>query len=232
MSNLHACPFHSAGTGVSLSEIAGIVRCADRTRMQRALDQLVRAIHITDDIDEAKGEALTFIAMVTAATLEMGGDRRMHKVQLDAARRLLPLTRHQEVAETSLAIVREVASAMFAPLPNPSQVLIERALEVLNEKYMEEIDDDVVATKLGLSTSHFRHLFREVTGIPFAKYLASLRLEKAKEMIVQDTFRSINEIAAACGFNAASHFTRAFSARFAVSPTEMRKGSLAVQVNR
>lgn len=229
---MHSCPFHSEGSGVSLAEIAGIVRCADRNRMQRALDQLVRGVLATDDLDEAKGEALTFIAVVTAATLELGGDRIMHRVQLDAARRLDKLGSHEEVAKEAALITQEVASAMFAPLPNPSQVLVERALSILNDKFMEDIDDDLIATRLGLSTSHFRHLFREVTGSSFNRYLSSLRLEKAKEMIVEDNFRSINEVAVACGFHAASHFTRAFSARFSVSPTEMRKGSLAVQVNR
>jgi AraC-like DNA-binding protein len=228
---MHSCPFHSGASGVSLSEIAGIVRCADRTRMQNALDQLVRGVLATQDLDEAKGEALTFIAVVTAATLELGGDRRMHRVQLDAARRLDTLTNHQEVAEVAAAITHEVAAALFAPLPNPSHILVERALGILNDKFMEDIDDDVIAARLGLSTSHFRHLFREVTGTPFSKYLSSLRLEKAKEMIVEDSFISINEVATACGFSAASHFTRAFSARFSVSPTEMRRGSLAVQVN-
>lgn len=200
--------------------------------MKRATDQLVKAVLVTEDLDEAKGEALTFIAVVTAATLELGGDRKMHRVQLDAARRLDKLTTHREIAEEAVKITQEVAAAMYAPLPNPSQVLIERALVILNEKFMDDIDDDVVAARLGLSTSHFRHLFREVTGTPFSKYLSSLRLEKAKEMIVEDSFVSINEVATACGFTAASHFTRAFSARFSVSPTAMRKGSLAVQVNR
>lgn len=199
--------------------------------MQKAIDQLTLAVLNTPDLDEAKGEALTFIAVVTAATLELGGDRRMHRVQLDAARRLDKLTTHSAVAAEATKITQEIGSAMFSPLPNPSQVLVERALGILNQKFMEDINDDVIAARLGLSTSHFRHLFREVTGTPFSKYLSSLRLEKAKEMIVEDNFRSINEIASACGFNAASHFTRAFSARFSVSPTEMRRGSLAVQVN-
>lgn len=218
--------------GVSLSEIAGIVRCGDRVRMQRALDQLVKAVKATPELDEAKGEALTFIAVVTAATLEIGGDRTMHRVQLEAARSLDRMESHQGVADEAVRIATEITSSMFSPLPNPSYVLIERALQLLSERYGDDLNDDVVAAKYGLSTSHFRHLFKEVTGTPFSKYLSNLRLEKAKEMIVEDNFATINEIAIACGFSAASHFTRAFTARFSVSPSALRKGSLAVQVNR
>lgn len=200
--------------------------------MQRAIDQLVRAVNATKDLDEAKGEALTFIAVVTAATLEIGGDRHMHRVQLEAARSLDRMTTHEDVAAEAVRISTDVTSSMFSPLPNPSHVLIERSLEMLSEKFGDDLNDDVVAAKFGLSTSHFRHLFKEVTGTPFSKYLSNLRLERAKEMIVSDNFATINEVAVACGFSAPSHFTRAFTARFAVSPSALRKGSLSVQVNR
>lgn len=58
------CPFHSQTGGIALSEIGGIVRCGDRYRLGKALAQLERSLMLTDDLDEARGEALTFIAMV------------------------------------------------------------------------------------------------------------------------------------------------------------------------
>ncbi|MEQ1935711.1 MAG: AraC family transcriptional regulator [Fimbriimonadaceae bacterium] len=227
-----SCPFHSHGGGISLAEIPGIVRCADRVRLRQAIDQLVAAIKRTEDIEEAKGEALTFVAVVTAATLELGADRSMHRVQLEAARSLDLLETQSAIAEEARVICERVASSLFAPTPNPTQLLIDRALEIIDRRYGEELTDAVVASWVGLSTSHFRHLFREVTGQPFSKYLVALRLEKARRMLVESNHLSVGDVALACGFAGASHFTRSFTSRFSANPTTLRGSHLAVQGNR
>ncbi len=221
------CPFHADQGGISLSEIGGIVRCADRVRMTRALDQLERSLVRTEDLDEARGEALTFIAMVTAATMEMGGSRSMHRVQLDAARKMELATNQVDVAALSRQIVEDILAPLFDPNLTPSQMLMDQALSHLAKNYHRELNDDLIARDLGLSTSHFRHLFREATGQPFRKYLMSLRLEKARQMIVEGDL-PIGEIAVEVGFSGISHFSRAFVQRFTATPSSLRRGGLMV----
>lgn len=221
------CPFHADHGGVSLSEIGGIVRCGDRVRMTRALDQLERSLMLTQDLDEARGEALTFLAMVTAATMELGGSRAMHRVQLEAARQMELASNQEEVGHLSRQIVESILAPLFDPNLTPSQLLIDQALAHLAKHYHRDLNDDVVARELGLSTSHFRHLFREATGQPFRKYLMSLRLEKARQMIVEGD-QSIGEIAVEVGFTGIAHFSRAFVQRFAATPSSFRKGGMVV----
>ncbi|MEQ1821700.1 MAG: AraC family transcriptional regulator [Fimbriimonadaceae bacterium] len=230
-SSKNACPFHSHGGGISLSEIPGIVRCADRAKLRQAIEQLVSAIKRTDDVEEAKGEALTFVAVVTAATLELGADRSMHRVQLEAARALDKLDSQADIAEEAKVICERVAASLFVPPANPTQLLIDRALQILDRRYGEDLTDAVVASWIGLSTSHFRHLFREVTGQPFSKYLVALRLEKAKKLLVESDL-PIGAVALTCGFAGTSHFTRSFTSRFSANPTTLRGSHLAVQGNR
>lgn len=221
------CPFHPQTGGVSLSELGGVVRCGDRHRLNQAIEQLVKSLLRTEDLDEARGEALTFIAMVTAATLEMGAPRHMHMVQLEAARSLDRAESHEEIARLSTQIVMDVVGKLIDPDLSPSQLLIDRALEYLGRNYRRDLNDELVARELGLSTSHFRHLFREATGQPFRKYLMSLRLEKARAMLVEgDT--PIGEIAVEVGFTGLAHFSRAFAQRFAATPSSMRRGGMAV----
>ncbi len=224
---MRGCPFHADHGGVALSEIGGIVRCGDRVRMARALDQLERSLLLTEDLDEARGEALTFLAMVTAATMEMGGSRAMHRAQLDAARQMELARDQAEVAKFSREFVERILAPLFDSDLTPSQLLIDQALAHLAKHYHRELNDDVVARELGLSTSHFRHLFREATGQPFRKYLMALRLEKARQMIVEED-RPIGEIAVDVGFTGIAHFSRAFAQRFAVTPSSLRRGGMVV----
>lgn len=225
------CPFHADHGGVALSEIGGIVRCGDRVRMAKALEQLESSLLATIDLDEARGEALTFIAIVTAATLEMGGSRSMHRVQLDAARQMESAKTQTDVARLSRDTVEFILAPLFDPNLTPSQILIDQALAFLARNFHRELNDEVVARELGLSTSHFRHLFREATGQPFRKYLMSLRLEKARQLIVEGD-RPIGEIAVDVGFTGIAHFSRAFVQRFAATPSSFRRGGMAVASQR
>jgi|GEM_PF-558847 len=218
---VHRCPFHPDFGGIPLSEIPAIVRVGDRVRMIAALCQLENGILSTQDLDDARGKALTFLAVVTAATLETGGSHEMHRVQLEAARSLDRLQSKAEIAEATMEFVQHVAQNLFRPARDPNADLIDRVLAMVNRNYAKRLTDHEVARHIGLSTSHFRHLFREATGQPFHKYLMALRLEKAHALISSEGL-SVTEVAEAVGFTAVSHFSRAFTGRFSVRPSEVR----------
>jgi AraC-like DNA-binding protein len=218
----HGCPFHEKGGGIPLSEVGAAVRVGDRVKLLKALDQLENAICLAEDLDEARGQALTFLAMVTSATLEMGGSRAMHRVQLETARELDRLGSVAEIAERTRHRVEEVAANLLREDDGPSSYLVDRALAIVERNYAKDLTDASVAAQLGLSTSHFRFLFRQATGQPFHKYLIALRLEKARRMLVEQEM-AVSAVAKAVGFAGLSHFSRAFAQRFSVSPTSVRR---------
>lgn len=216
------CPFRSRSGGVSLGELASVVRVGDRVRFDKALTQLDDSIDQAEDLDEARGQALTFLAVVTASTLELGGPRSMVRVGLEAARELDRLESPDAIREAIHRILAGIAEPLFARSDNPSMHLIDRALAMLERNYAKDLSDTAMAEYVGMSTSHFRHLFREATGQPFHRYLVNLRLEKARALL-QDGDLPVSQVAALVGFAGLSHFSRAFSSRFRVSPTSARR---------
>ncbi|HLK14243.1 MAG TPA: AraC family transcriptional regulator [Fimbriimonadaceae bacterium] len=216
------CPFRASSGGVSLGELASVVRVGNRVRFDKALNQLDASIEKADDLDEARGQALTFLAVVTASTLELGGPRSMVRVGLEAARELDRIHDREEIRQAIHRILAEVAEPLFARSENPSMHLIDRALAMLERNYAKDLSDAAMADYVGMSTSHFRHLFREATGQPFHRYLVNLRLEKARALL-QDGDLPVSQVATLVGFAGLSHFSRAFSTRFRVSPTSTRR---------
>lgn len=219
------CPFHSGHGGVPLSELGSIVRLRDRVRFRRAMDQLEAAIRVTEDLDEARGEALTFVAVAIAATLELGAPRSMHRLQLEAARKLERAQTKEQVLDVARAAVDEAVSDLFDRSPNVNDRLIDRALGLVDRQFARPLTDSMVAAQLGLSPSHFRFLFRQATGQPFHKYLIAVRLERAKKLLTEQGL-AVSDVATAVGFSGLSHFSRAFSQRFSVSPTQVRNSGL------
>jgi transcriptional regulator GlxA family with amidase domain len=172
-------------------------------------------------MDEAKGMALTFIAVVSAAMLELETTKPLHQLQLKAARVLDRSESGEEIVKHTLKFIQE---AIGDALPDPhgsNDVLVQRALAYVERHFAEDLSDASVAGKLGLSTSHFRYLFKQQVRQPFHKYVVALRLERARDMLVQHNLM-VGIVAERVGFASPAHFTRAFSKRFGVAPSAYR----------
>lgn len=218
-----ACPFHSRSGQIPLREVASIVRVGDRRRFAKALDQLLDGIQAATDLDEGRGQALTFLAVVTAGMLESGGARSLHRIQLEAARRFEQLQDLDEIAEEARGLCEKIAEPLFAAQDaSPSAHLVDKALAIVERNYAKNLTDAIVASQLGLSTSHFRFLFKQATGNPFHKYLVAVRLEKARQLLLENEM-PVSQVASAVGFTGLSHFSRAFTQRFSASPTSIRR---------
>ncbi|MBQ9166761.1 MAG: AraC family transcriptional regulator [Oscillospiraceae bacterium] len=99
---------------------------------------------------------------------------------------------------------------------------LKNVLSFVHTHYAEPISIAEGAAVCGFSESHFRKLFRELTGASFTQYIKSYRLEKAAVLLLE-TSMSVTEIADQVGFHNYSYFSRAFAQVYQVSPLTYRK---------
>jgi AraC-like DNA-binding protein len=78
-----------------------------------------------------------------------------------------------------------------------------------------------VAKAAGASVFHFCKVFRKTTGLKFTDYLARVRLEDARNRLLNPTLR-VSEIAYDVGFQSLTQFNRTFKRVFGQSPTQFR----------
>jgi AraC-like DNA-binding protein len=64
-------------------------------------------------------------------------------------------------------------------------------------------------------------MFKKVTGINFTDFLTRMRLERAKNLLLNPNMR-ISEIAFEVGFQSLTHFNRVFKRILGQSPTDYR----------
>ncbi len=79
-----------------------------------------------------------------------------------------------------------------------------------------------VAHHVGISKSHFSHLFKHCTGQTFIDYLTTERIRRA-ETLSLDSSKSITDIAFEAGFSSISSFNRAFRKIKGITPSEFRE---------
>lgn len=78
-----------------------------------------------------------------------------------------------------------------------------------------------LAGEVALSPSRFAHLFTEETGRTPMQALRDVRLRHAATLL-EATNLAVGQVATACGFVSAFHFSRVFRARFGTSPRAFR----------
>lgn len=76
-----------------------------------------------------------------------------------------------------------------------------------------------------LSPSHFMNLFKQRTGYPPHEYIKGLRMHRARQLL-DNSFLSVKQIAAATGFNDSPNFSRTFKSVYRVSPRDYRRKGL------
>ena len=102
-----------------------------------------------------------------------------------------------------------------------SPFTLRNVLEFIEESLSQPLTLADLAAQAALSEYHFARMFRQSMGLAPHQYVMQRRMEKAKAL-VQHTAMPLTEIALACGFNSASHFSNRFRSVTGMTPSQLR----------
>jgi transcriptional regulator GlxA family with amidase domain len=94
-------------------------------------------------------------------------------------------------------------------------------IEVMEANLAEPLSLLDIAEDAGLSRRQIERLFRQEMGRSPARYYLEIRLERARHLLVQSTMPVV-EVAVACGFVSASHFSKCYREIYNRSPQQER----------
>jgi transcriptional regulator GlxA family with amidase domain len=100
-----------------------------------------------------------------------------------------------------------------------------RALEAIQriaEWHSKRHPVDRVVQILRISPSHMRSLLRQALGISPGRYLRTVRLCMAAQLL-ETSFLSVKEVASQVGYGDVSHFVRDFKLKYGDTPTGYRQ---------
>src|SRR5215211_9395307 len=79
-----------------------------------------------------------------------------------------------------------------------------------------------LAQFVNISPSRLHQLFKDETGLPPAKYLHSLRMQQAKQLL-ETSYLSVKEVMTKIGVTDESHFVRDFKKIYGFTPAKHRE---------
>jgi AraC-like DNA-binding protein len=157
-------------------------------------------------------------AFVSALDQELAGAvlRFLRSIETSADRRVLAPMYLREMVYRVLQreqYARLLAIAAAESASNP----VSTVLEYVRRHLSEPLTVADLAEQVSLSPSAFAHLFREITGRSPYQFVKEMRLDKARELLI-DGQLAVVRVAKEVGYGSVSHFISEFRARFGVTP--------------
>ncbi|HEV8244436.1 MAG TPA: AraC family transcriptional regulator, partial [Polyangiaceae bacterium] len=149
-----------------------------RVHLEAAFERIAEAFRESGNL-----ELRSFSALY--AGLERAADRAGSLTELFAA------YRHA---------VGDIVNVVSQPVTARRDHSLRRAEEYLRTHYQEPVTLERVARVAGFAPSYFSELFHKKQGVTFERYLTTLRLERAKQLL-SGTALSLQRVAQLCGFS-------------------------------
>ncbi|MBE0413431.1 GlxA family transcriptional regulator [Yoonia sp.] len=105
---------------------------------------------------------------------------------------------------------------------------LSRVIQMMEANIEDPISPAILAKDVGMSTRQLERLFRRYLVRSPKRYYMELRLQKARNLLMQTDMTVIN-VALACGFASPSHFSKCYRSHYDTTPYRER-GSHAARI--
>jgi transcriptional regulator GlxA family with amidase domain len=111
------------------------------------------------------------------------------------------------------------------------QPRLSEAVALMEANIEEPISPNELASHVGLSRRQLERLFQQHLHCVPTRYYLELRLERARQLLLQ-TSKPVADIAMACGFSSAPHFSKCYRDTFGLPPRDERRRAGSVTVDK
>lgn len=180
----------------------------------RAIAQLAAEMEFSTQLQVSTTRAISVV------TLDEGlKDALTRLIRLLAEPQLIPLLApliQQEIVVRLLNGEHGPNLRRLVAVGSPSQQ-IAKVVTWLKQHYTEDVPMDDLAAKAHMSPSTFRQHFRAVAGMSPLQYLKNLRLQDARQLMLNENLDA-GSAAVRVGYESASQFSREYSRLFGEPP--------------
>jgi AraC-like DNA-binding protein/CheY-like chemotaxis protein len=175
----------------------------------------IPVIFLTDETSDE----ITAKALKTGARDFYKGPMNVFEIR-DSIKRILKLKRSSR--ERRVPFTAYAKDAVMTSLQtNGTPTNIVRAIRYIEGNLSDNLTLPSLAREANLSEYHFCRIFKRYTGANPMKFVAHLRIERAKELLKRDDM-NVSDVAVEVGFNDMSNFVKQFKKRTGTTPSAYR----------
>ncbi|XWN32620.1 MAG: GlxA family transcriptional regulator [Devosia sp.] len=175
-------------------------------------------IDIVEELFRIDGKRYTCAGGTAAIDMMLAVIREHHDEQL--VTKVIDQLIHHRTRDASERQRMELRTRLATAHPKLCTII-----ELMEEQTESPLSCAKLASAGGLSVRQLERLFATHVGQTPSRHYLEIRLKRARRMLRQ-TSHSVLQIALACGFTSASHFSKAYHETFGCTPSAERRAKL------
>ena len=196
------------------------------------MNELIGHIYCASNFDlhTIKVRAMELIVLLSRAAIDAGAD--VQEIFLFNTNYISEIEKFDSLEDLSIwlsGIMHRFINYSFDFTQVKHSDIVYKVMEYVKSNYASKITLDDVAKHVYLSRSYLSSVFKEETGYSLFNYINRVRVEKSKLYLLDNSI-SLVDVAAMCGFEDQSYFTKVFKKATGVSPKKYRdsRGNIAL----
>lgn len=176
-----------------------------------------------DSLMDIRLKTLEFVLWSEHLAYESGGMSYRFKAREDWLPMLMQMPGLKEIKSWFVDKIAAASRNVATKREEKSVSLVEKAKSYINENFQKDLSLDEISREYDISPYYFSKIFKDETGENFIEYLTGVRMEKAKQLLLNKEL-SMKEICSMVGYADPNYFSRSFKKNVGVTPTEYREG--------
>jgi two-component system response regulator YesN len=200
------------------------VKIGDRTGAKEILNAILGTILFKDigDLGILKVRLLELVSVLSRAAVEGGVNVDvMLERNLTYVNKVMAIDNQEDLCAWISAALNEFIELVYASQDGRKMSQLRPAINYIDANYDKTVTLAQIAHASHLSASRLAHVFREQMGMTVIDYVTSVRIERAKQLLLA-TGQSCTEVCFAVGYNNQSYFTRTFKRVVGMTPRQFR----------
>ncbi len=203
------------------------VKIGDRTGAKEILNSILGTILFKDigDLGILKARLLELLSVLSRAAVEGGVpvDTMLEK-NLAFINKVMGIDNQEDLCAWISTALNEFIELVYSSQDGRKIGQIRPAINYIDANYDKPMTLAEIARASHLSVSRLAHVFKEQMGITIFEYVTSVRIDRAKHLLLA-TDRSCTEICFEVGYNNQSYFTRTFKSVVGMTPRQFKGGN-------
>ncbi len=170
-------------------------------------------------LKEYKRYLYIFVTLVVGIYYE-GTGHDIREKHFPSYHNLHILQSYEDVDDYIDCIIMRIIHKKQAQKQGVSHKTICSLLQYIQENYSQDISLNEIARKADLSPVYLSSLFKEECGVSYVKYLTDLRMQKAKEFLMEGYL--VTEVSEMVGYHNYRYFCDLFKKKNGITPGEYK----------
>ena len=205
-------------------ELLGKVKIGDRTGAKEILNSILGTILFRNigDLGVLKARLLELLSILSRAAVEGGVDVDvMLEKNLGYVDKIMRFNNQEDLCAWISTALNEFIELVYSSQDAKKITQITPVINYIDANYDKSVTLAEMAKVSHLSISRLAHIFKEQMGVTIIDYLTSVRIERAKQLLLA-TKQNCTEVCFQVGYNNQSYFTRTFKELVGMTPLQFK----------